>query len=148
MCVFGCCSVSKLRPSQMLWLLDLQDSRIPLREKIAPLHHGFPFTQMTSSFLLIPKQYKIYWDWFTTRCTHKQHQWRLIGLTWVFHFSQPKLTGPVDLNPAINVMVTVLSCGRLGFRCTARLPFPSVAGHLVQWELCNQSVTVCFPLSS
>ena len=44
------------------------------------------------------------------------------------------LVGPVDGSPvrdAIIVVVTVLSCGRLGFSCTASLPFLRMTGQLV-----------------
>lgn len=47
------------------------------------------------------------------------------------------LVGPVDGRPvgdAITVVVTVLSCGRLGFSWTASLPFLHMAGLLVYRE--------------
>lgn len=40
----GYCNVSKHRPSQMVGLLELHDSYIPLREKIASLLHVFCLT--------------------------------------------------------------------------------------------------------
>lgn len=54
----------------------------------------------------------------------------------VFDFSMlvSNPVGPVDGSPvgdAIIVVVTVLSCGRLSFSCTASLPFLHMAGQLV-----------------
>lgn len=51
-----------------------------------------------------------------------------------FNMLVSNLEGPVDGSPAGAariVVVTVLSCGRLGFSCTASLPFLRMAVQLV-----------------
>lgn len=51
-----------------------------------------------------------------------------------FNMLVSNLVGPVDGSPvgdAIIGVVTVLSCGRLGFSCTASIPFLHMAGQLV-----------------
>lgn len=51
-----------------------------------------------------------------------------------FNVPFSNLVGPVDgsrVGAAIIVLVTVLSCGRLGFSCTAILPFLRMVGQSV-----------------
>lgn len=137
------CGYGANRPSQMVWLLDLLDSYIPLGEKIASLllHSDLPTNDFQTSDTI--NSYP-YWDAYIFIYIYV---WCLLYESTILNTHQttsikhPTKMGPFistrwhlnwwDLRLAIKVMVTVLSCGRLGFSCTASLAFPCMAGHLV-----------------